>query len=420
MNPRVYLLARLVNQSETKFKMWCKYHDTCGFRKIYVFASEEPSWFHTAKTEITTASERFVFIKSDSRWKKVSEMVKAFCKHCGNGDWGMILGTDEYIFSEKGSKFKVGHLVGYAIQRRHARAVTIYKEYVKEAEDVGFKAKDYFSYTTEDAKFPVSSTLLFSVQDVTRNPLSSPFTPVQQEQWVDTSWCPLNREILMNSVPRFSDCSVRVIKLLDADAVDDESAASFTIPATGFMAYLLYRFPELKEKIFKRKGKVDAEVEENIRKNEEDAKKSVVPADENLEYNLDGELVGRVISHILMGTPYPTVLEDIHDLKLPVSDEAVKIVYDRECYNIVDGNGQYRRLVQLMSDGAKSPAIMRELHVSPKSLKKMRTMIESMPPEIKARFVTETVVETGNKDSSDAPMSSGLPVEEIPTATPDE
>ena len=84
MNPRVYLLARLVDQSKMKFKMWCKYHENLGFHKIYIFVKDEPDWFQEAKKEIIADSDRFIFIKADERWRKVSEIVKAFCKHCGN------------------------------------------------------------------------------------------------------------------------------------------------------------------------------------------------------------------------------------------------------------------------------------------------------------------------------------------------
>jgi len=93
-----------------------------------------------------------------------------------------------------------------------------------------------------------------------------------------------------------------------------------------------------------------------------------------------------VIAAILNGSDYAKVLEDIHAARLPVSDDAVKIVYERECYNIIEGSEPFQRLLQLLTEGAKPQAIMKELHVSPKNLKKWREMLESIPPEIKAKF----------------------------------
>ena len=60
MNPRVYLLARLVDQSKMKFKMWCKYHENMGFRKIYIFLTEEPEWFQEAKKATDLFSSRLM------------------------------------------------------------------------------------------------------------------------------------------------------------------------------------------------------------------------------------------------------------------------------------------------------------------------------------------------------------------------
>lgn len=396
MNPRVYLLVRLVDQSKMKFKMWCKYHENMGFRKIYVFLTEEPDWFQEAKKEIIADSDRFVFIKADERWRKVSEIVKAFCKHCCNGDWGTILSTDEYIYTEKHDKFNVGNLVGYVIQRLHARSVTLYKEYVRENDGFEFKAKNYDTYSMDDAKFPVASTLLFSVQDVNSNPLSSPCTPANQAQWIDSRWQPINKDILTTQVPRFSECAVRVIKLLEKDAVDEEAETSFDEKASAFWHYYLYKFPEITPRFPPKAAKVKEETEAKVQEIADEAKPTA-PADENIEYNLDGELVGRVIASVMNGNDYAKVLEDIHNARLPVSDDAVKIVYDRECYNIIEGSEPFQQLLHMLSKGVKPQTIMKELRVSPKNLKKWRMMLESIPAEIKARFDTAT--------SEDAPLT---------------
>lgn len=385
MNPRVYLLARVAKQSKMKFKMWCKYHENIGFRKIYIFTNDEPEWFQEAKKEVIESSDRFVFIKPDERWRKVSEIVKAFLKHCGNGDWGMLLSTDEYIFTEKRDKFNVGNLVGYVIQRLHARSVTLYKEYVRENDGFEFKAKDYDTYSMDDEKFPVASTILFSVQDVNSNPLSSPFTPANQAQWIDSRWQPMNKDILTTHVPRFTECAVRVIKLLEADAVDEESDKSFDVKATAFWQYYLYKFPEITPRFPPKATKAKEELETKIQEIAEESKVEA-PAEEKVEYNLDGELIGRVIAAILNGSDYAKILEGIHAARLPVSDDAVKIVYERECYNIIEGSEPFQRLLQLLTEGAKPQAIMKELNVSPKNLKKWREMLESIPPEIKAKF----------------------------------
>lgn len=395
MNPQVYLLARLVDQSKMKFKMWCKYHETIGFRKIYIFLTEEPEWFQEAKKEIVADSDRFIFIKADERWRKVSEIVKAFCKHCGNGDWGTILSTDEYIYTEKHDKFSICNLVAYAIQRLHARSVTLYKEYVSENDGFEFKAKNYNTYSMDDAKFPVASTLLFSVQDVNSNPLSSPCTPANQAQWIDSRWQPMNRDILTTQVPRFSECAVRVIKLLKHDAVDEDDT-SFNEKASAFWHYYLYKFPEITPRFPPKATKAKEETEAKVQEIAEEPKPTA-PADENVEYNLDGELVGRVIASVMNGSDYTKVLEDIHNARLPVSDDAVKIVYDRECYNIIEGSEPFRQLLHMLSNGVKQRAIMKELRVSPKNLKKWRTMLENIPAEIKAKFDTAT--------SEDAPLT---------------
>lgn len=392
MNPRVYLLARVANQTKMKFKMWCKYHENIGFRKIYIFTKEEPEWFQEAKKEIIADSDRFVFIKTDERWRKVSEIVKAFLKHCGNGDWGMLLSTDEYIFTEKRDKFNVGNLVGYVIQRLHARSVTLYKEYVKENNGFEFLAKDYDTYSMDDEKFPVASTILFSVQDVNTNPLSSPFTPANQAQWIDSRWQPMNKDILTTQVPRFTECAVRIIKLLDSDAVDEESAKSFDEKASAFWHYYLYKFPEITPRFPPKATKAKEEVETKVKEIAEESKVEA-PANENVEYNLDGELIGRVIATVMNGGDYNKVLEDIHAARLPVSDEDIKIVYERECYNIIEGSEPFQRLLQMLSDGAKPQAIMKELHVSPKNLKKWREMLDSIPAEIKAKFDREAIAE---------------------------
>ena len=385
MNPRIYLLARLVKQSKMKFKMWCKYHETIGFRKIYIFLTEEPEWFQEAKKEIIDESDRFVFIKADERWKKVSEIVKAFCKHCGNGDWGTILSTDEYIYTEKHDKFNVGNLVGYIIQRLHARSLTIYKEYVMENDGFEFKAKNYDTYSMNETKFPVASTLLFSVQDVNSNPLSSPCTPANQSQWIDARWQPMNKDILTTQLPRFSECAIRVIKLLEKDAVEEEDEKSFDEKASAFWHYYLYKFPEITPRFPPKATKVKEETEAKVQEIAEESKVEA-PADEKLEYNLDGELVGRVIASVLNGNDYTKVLEDIHAARLPVSDEQIKIVYDRECYNIIEGSEPFQQLLHMLSEGVKPQTIMKELHVSPKNLKKWRTMLENIPADIKARF----------------------------------
>lgn len=395
MNPQVYLLARLVDQSKLKFTMWCKYHETIGFRKIYIFLTEEPEWFQEAKKEIVADSDRFIFIKADERWRKVSEIVKAFCKHCGNGDWGTILSTDEYIYTEKHDKFNICNLVGYAIQRLHARSVTLYKEYVSENDGFEFKAKNYNTYRMDDAKFPVASTLLFSVQDVNSNPLSSPCTPANQAQWIDTRWQPMNRDILTTQVPRFSECTVRVIKLLENDAVDEDDT-SFDEKASAFWHYYLYKFPEITPRFPPKETKAKEETEAKVQEIAEEPKPTA-PADENVEYNLDGELVGRVIASVMNGRDYTKVLEDIHNARLPVSDDAVKIVYDRECYNIIEGSEPFQQLLHMLSNGVKHQTIMKELRVSPKNLKKWRTMLENIPAEIKAKFDTAT--------SEDAPLT---------------
>lgn len=452
MNPRVYLLARLVDQSKMKFKMWCKYHENMGFRKIYIFLTEEPEWFQEAKKEIIAESDRFVFIKADGRWRKVSEIVKAFCKHCGNGDWGTILSTDEYIYTEKHDKFNIGSLVGYAIQRLHARSVTLYKEYVRENDGFEFKAKNYDTYRMDDAKFPVASTLLFSVQDVNRNPLSSPCTPANQAQWIDSRWQPINRDILNTQLPRFSECAVRVIKLLEKDAVDEDDT-SFDEKASAFWHYYLYKFPEITPRFPPKSTKVKEETEAKVQEIAEAAKVEH-PVDEKVEYNLDGELVGRVIASILNGNDYSKVLEDIHNARLPVSDEQVKIVYDRECYNIIEGSEPFQNLLHMMSDGTKPQTMMKELRTSPKNLKKWRTMLENIPAEVKAKFdkpednpltVEEEVIpvsdaekvkkkpkKTGGKkkkgeqvtlediDNGVQPSTKNCPVEEIPTDSPEE
>lgn len=395
MNPRVFLLGRLVEQSEMKFKMWCKYHETIGFRKIYIFLTEEPEWFQEAKKEIIADSDRFVFIKADERWRKVSEIVKAFCKHCGNGDWGTILSTDEYIYTEKHDKFNICNLVGYAIQRLHARSVTLYKEYVRENDGFEFKAKNYNTYSMDDAKFPVASTLLFSVQDVNSNPLSGPCTPANQAQWIDSRWQPMNRDILTTQLPRFSECAVRVIKLLEKAAVDEDDT-SFDEKASAFWHYYLYKFPEITPRFPQKATKAKEETEAKVQEIAEEPKPTS-PADENVEYNIDGELVGRVIASVMNGSDYTKVLEDIHNARLPVSDDAVKIVYDRECYNIIEGSEPFQQLLYMMSNGVKQQTIMKELRVSPKNLKKWRTMLENIPAEIKAKFDTAT--------SEDAPLS---------------
>jgi hypothetical protein len=413
MNPRVYLLARLVGQSKMKFKMWCKYHETIGFRKIYIFLTEEPEWLQEVKKEIIEESDRFVFIKCDERWKKVSEIVKAFCKHCGNGDWGIILSTDEYIYTEKRDKFNVGNLVGYVIQRLHARSVTLYKEYVRENDGFEFKAKNYDTYSMNDSKFPVSSTLLFSVQDVNSNPLSSPCTPASQAQWIDSRWQPINKDILSTQVPRFSECAVRVIKLLDKDAVDEESESSFNEKASAFWHYYLYKFPEITPRFPPKANKVKEDTEAKLFEITEEAKQAV-PVDEKIEYNLDGELIGRVIASVLNGNDYAKVVEDIHDARLPVSDDAIKIVYERECYNIIEGSESFQRLLRMLSDGIKQQTIMKELHVSPKNLKKWRTMLENIPAEIKAKFDTVSEATQVSVEEDVIPMSEKEKFEKKP------
>ena len=392
MNPRVYLLARLANKSKMKFKMWCKYHENVGFKKIYIFVKDEPEWFQEAKKEIIDASDRFVFIKADERWRKVSEIIKAFLKHCGNGDWGLFLSTDEYIYTEKHDNFNVGNLVSYAIQRLHARSITLYKEYVRENDGFEFKAKDYNTYTMDDEKFPVSSAIMFSVQDVNSNPLSSPFTPANQAQWIDSRWQPMNKDILTTQIPRFTECAVRIFKLLESDAVDEESDKSFTEKASAFWHYYLYKFPEITPRFPPKATKAKEEVETKVQEIAEEVKVEA-PADEKVEYNLDGELIGRVIASIMSGKDYPKVLEDIHAARLPVTDDAVKIVYDRECYNIIEGSEPFQHLLQMLTDGVKPQAIMKELHISPKNLKKWREMLESIPAEIKAKFDREAIEE---------------------------
>lgn len=395
MNPRVYLLARLVKQSKMKFKMWCKYHEQIGFSKIYILLTEEPDWFQEAKQEIIAASDRFVFIRADERWRKVSEIVKAFCKRCGNGDWCTILSTDEYIYTEKHDKFNICNLVGYAIQRLHARSVTLYKEYVRENDGFEFKAKNYDTYSMDDAKFPVTSTLLFSVQDVNSNPLSSPCTPANQAQWIDSRWQPMNRDILSTQVPRFSECAVRVFKLLEKDAVDEDDT-SFDEKASAFWHYYLYKFPEITPRFPPKATKAREETEAKVQEIAEEPKPNV-PANENVEYNLDGELIGRVIASVMNGSDYAKVLEGIHNARLPVSDEDVKIVYERECYNIIEGSEPFQQLLHMLSNGAKPQTIMRELRVSATNLKKWRTMLDNIPAEIKAKFDTAT--------SEDAPLT---------------
>lgn len=453
MNPRVYLLARLVDQSKMKFKMWCKYHENLGFRKIYIFLTKEPEWFQEAKKEIIDENDCFVFIKADERWRKVSEIVKAFCKHCGNGDWGTILSTDEYIYTEKRDKFNVCNLVGYVIQRLHARSVTLYKEYVRENDGFEFKAKNYDSYNMTDAKFPVASTLLFSVQDVNSNPLSSPCTPANQAQWIDSRWQPMNRDILTTQLPRFSECAVRVIKLLEKDAVEEEDDKSFDEKASAFWHYYLYKFPEITPRFPPKSTKIKEETEAKVQEIAEESKVEP-PSDEKIEYNLDGELVGRVIASILNGNDYSKVLEDIHNARLPVSDEQVKIVYDRECYNIIEGSEPFQTLLHMMSDGTKPQMMMKELRTSPKNLKKWRTMLENIPAEVKAKFdkpeeapltVEEEVIpvseaekaenkpkKKGGKkkkgeqvtvediDNGVQPSTKDCPVEEIPTDSQEE
>lgn len=414
MNPRVYLLARLVDQSKMKFKMWCKYHANFGFRKIYIFMTEEPEWFQEAKKEIIADNDCFVFIKADARWRKVSEIVKAFCKHCGNGDWGTILSTDEYIYTDKHDKFDVGNLVGYVIQRLHARSVTLYKEYVRENDGFEFKAKNYDTYEMGDSQFPVASTLLFSVQDVNSNPLSSPCTPANQAQWIDSRWQPINKDILTTQIPRFSECAVRVIKLLEKDAVDEESDKSFDEKATAFWQYYLYKFPEITPRFPPKSTKVKEETEAKIQEIAEESKPTG-PADEKIEYNLDGELIGRVIASVMQGNDYTKVLEDIHNARLPVSDEQVKIVYDRECYNIIEGSEPFQNLLHMLSDGVKPQTIMKDLRISATQLKKWRTMLESIPAEIKAKFDTKSTEEAPlTVEEEVIPVSEAEKAEEKP------
>jgi hypothetical protein len=299
----------------------------------------------------------------------------------------------------------------------------------------------------------VASTLLFSVQDVNSNPLSSPCTPANQAQWIDSRWQPMNRDILTTQLPRFSECAVRVIKLLEKDAVEEEDDKSFDEKASAFWHYYLYKFPEITPRFPPKSTKIKEETEAKVQEIAEESKVEP-PADEKIEYNLDGELVGRVIASILNGNDYAKVLEDIHNARLPVSDEQVKIVYDRECYNIIEGSEPFQQLLHMMSDGTKPQVMMKELRTSPKNLKKWRTMLENIPAEVKAKFdkpeeapltVEEEVIpvseaekaekkpkKKGGKkkkgeqvtvediDNGVQPSTKDCPVEEIPTDSQDE
>ena len=69
----------------------------------------------------------------------------------------------------------------------------------------------------------------------------------------------------------------------------------------------------------------------------------------------------------------------------------------------------------MLSDGVKPQTIMKELRISATQLKKWRTMLESIPAEIKAKFDTKSTEETPlTVEEEVIPVSEAEKAEEKP------
>lgn len=404
MNPHVYLLVKIIKQSKEDFIRWCKFHANYGFAKIYVFDDGTTEWYKEAEAEIKELYSNFVFLNTTPRWNNRGEILGAFCKHCVNGDWGMILASNEYLWTKKWGKFDIRELVAFAMQKNHAHSISVFKEYLIKDDGYQFKSKDYASYIKGAKECPDSSVVLFSVRDKNICPLSNSVTPADKVNWFDTLWTPVTPERLMVKIPMFSEYPVRVFKLLTEGAVSDSELEKFNHHDNTLWPFYLNTFPEFEPK-FKSADEQKKVIEESARAAAEEAK-MVNKQNESLEYEIDGEVIGRVVSCIMRAMPYDEIVDDVKKTRLNVSDEDIKIIYDRECFNIIDGNKLFMKLIEMMSAGAKQNAMVRELHVSPKTLKKWKEMMLVIPAEIKAKFEKPIDNETELKEQ---PAEEAIP-----------
>lgn len=386
MNPSVCLLSRISSQSKDDFMRWCAYHSTIGFRKIYIFSDIQPEWYEEAKKEIIEKYHDFSFIRVDVKWKRMSEMIRSFCQHCVNGDWGMVMSTDEWMFSSKKAEFDIRKLVSYVIQRNHAHAVTIYKEYVRKT-DSGFMSKNYGTYSLNTGKFPVSSSVLFSVQDVNSNPLSGPAMPSERDLWIDTRWEKMTQNRLMSEMPEFSKCSVKIMKVVSDDDIKDAGAESeFNFNEIQFGTYFSGKFPD----VFSTNP--SSPVIEDVIKSDPSIK------NENIPFTDDGAVIGKVLTGIMQEESLEGIINDMKSYPIHVSESDLKLIYEREARNVIRDNAPYRTLLEMLSKGSKQKDILKAIRVSPKTLKKMKGILETIPAEIKNEFSDEPEPASFNKE----------------------
>lgn len=384
MNPHVYLLVKIVKQSKKKFLDWCQFHANFGFAKIYVFDDGSTEWYDDAASEVQSKYKNFVFLNRSERWNNRGEILGAFCKHCVNGDWGMVIASNEFIWTKKWQKFDVRSLVAAAIQNCHAHAITFYKEYVIENDDYQFKTKDFNTYSANVKECPCTSLVMFSVQDKKICPMSSAVVPLDKARWFDSNWEPLSVEKLMSGVPTFSSYPVRIFKLLEKGSISDVELSNFTYDDTTLWPLYCSTFTDFVPK-YPEKSEYKKQVEAEVLQKAEEAKLATV-LNEKLDYEIDGEVIGRIVSAIMRGVNFEGVVAEVKETNISVSDDDIKIIYDRECYNIIMSNVPYQRLIDMMMNGVKQKDMLKELHVSTKTLKRMKDVLASIPAEIKGKF----------------------------------
>lgn len=384
MNPHVHLLVKIVKQSKEMFLRWCKIHAGYGFARIYVFDDGTTEWYNDAKKEVCEKYNNITFLNVDKRWNNRGEILSAYCKHCVNGDWGLILASNEFLYTDRWHKFDIRKFVGYAIRANHAHSVTIYKEYISDNDDYQFQRKRYNTYSASAEECPLSSAVLFSVQDRTVCPLANAFIPSDRNNWFDSNWNSLSVEDYINSVPVYSTYPVRVFKLFERNALSEEERAVFDEPDEVFWKYFLYMCPDFEPK-YHEKGEFRKGIDELAREKAEAAKEANVP-NENLPFEEDGEVIGVIMDAILHGKSFDEIVSVVKNGRINVSDEDIKLIYDRECYNVIYSNKPYVTLIKLLESGAKQKDMLKALHVSPKTLKQMKETLLMIPAEVKARF----------------------------------